>query len=547
MQKLRTLRDLMDEAARLYRDQTAFTFVGGSSPISYHSVLRMVSDVQSVLAMQGVQPGDKVALYSENMPAWPIVYLAVTTFPAVVVPILPDFPPEDVVNILAHSEAKVLFESPRAAEKIDQAESVQVSVPRLSVSQWNAAPAEENQDASQKTRDDDPASTAIRPEGDDLAAIIYTSGTTGHSKGVMLSHWNIVSNVIAAADVPRIQPGERMLSILPLSHTYECTLGFLVPFLHGASVAYFDRPPSPSSLLKAMSEVRPHLMLSVPIFIEKIVRSRVFPELSKSPVLKAASSVPGLRRLLHRIAGKKLLKTFGGNLRFFGIGGAPLAPDVERFLRNARFPYSIGYGLTETAPLLAGTTPNRTRFRSTGPAVANVQLRLQDGEIQAKGPNVMAGYYRDPERTRETFTDDGWFRTGDLGSFGRNGYLYIKGRSKNVIIGANGENIYPEAIESVINQLRFVADSLVIQKGSEIIARVQVNYDEFQASLQSMKSAVNGRIGDARDAVGQFLEDLRQKVNQQLSAYARINRIVEQKEPFQKTPTLKIKRYLYKP
>jgi long-chain acyl-CoA synthetase len=318
-----------------------------------------------------------------------------------------------------------------------------------------------------------------------------------------------------------------------------------VPFLHGASVAYFDRPPAPSTLLNALQTVRPHLMLSVPIFIEKIVRSRVFPRMRKNRFLGIASSIPGVRYLLHRLAGKRLLKTFGGNLRFFGVGGAPLAPDVERFLRNARFPYSIGYGLTETAPLLAGTSPAKSKFRSTGPAVANVRLRIRDGEIQAQGPNVMTGYYRDKEKTQAVFTPDGWFRTGDLGEFDRQGFLYIKGRKKNVIIGSNGENIYPEAIEAVINQVRFVVDSLVLQKGSELIARVQINYEEFHAHVRSMRTSLNDNIRDAREAVTGFLEHIRKTANEQLGSYSRINRVVEQREPFEKTPTLKIKRYLY--
>lgn len=529
MNPLETISDILNSGVSSYPDNIALGYVGQEG-FTFTEASRRVSEIRYLLARKGVTAGDRVAIYAENMPAWGLAYFAVTTFPAVVVPILPDFPSEDVANILTHSEVKVLFLSERMQARLEGV--VEERIPEtvtVGLEQFNIP-------------EKGPSATETRKAGavdmDDTAAIIYTSGTTGFSKGVMLSHRNIVSNVTSAVDIPRMKAGESMLSILPLSHTYECTLGFLLPFSKGTSVYYLDRPASASVLVDALRRIKPHLMLSVPLFIEKLVRSRVFSVLDGKGITRLLHHFGPTRRILYRVAGKKLMETFGGRLHFFGIGGAPLADDVERFLRTGRFPYAIGYGLTETAPLLAGCGPEATKFRSTGPAIQDVELRIRDGELQAKGPNIMKGYYRSPDLTADVFTDDGWFKTGDLGEIDDSGYVFIRGRLKSMILGANGENIYPEAIESVINQFRFVADSLVIQKGASIIAKVQVNYEELLESAEKVRDAASG-------VVKSFLQDLKSQVNRRLSAFARITVIEEQVEPFEKTPTFKIKRYLY--
>ena len=292
-------------------------------------------------------------------------------------------------------------------------------------------------------------------------------------------------------------------------------------------------------------------MLAVPLLIEKIVRGRVVPQLDK-PLVKVLRSIPGVGRLIYRAAGRKLNAAFGGALRFFGIGGAPLAADVEAILYRSGFPYAIGYGLTETSPLIAGTSPGRNYPRSTGTPTPGVSVRIRDGEIQARGPNIMKGYYRDPERTAEVMTDDGWFRTGDLGEIDGRGLLYVKGRSKTVILGSNGENIYPEAIESILNQFRGVVESLVVQKGSRLVARVRLDYEQFERHAKSLaSSAVEAveRAGsaavDAAEHASAYLEEMRVKANARLSAFSRLSDVIEQIEPFEKTPTFKIKRYLY--
>ncbi len=377
--------------------------------------------------------------------------------------------------------------------------------------------------------------------------MIYTSGTTGNSKGVMLTHRNILGDALATLERVPTAPDDIMLSILPLSHTYECTLGMVTPLIAGARVYYLDRPPIASVLLPALTKVRPTMILSVPLVIEKVYRSRIQPRLRKQP-LRTLAKVPQLRKLLARAAGKKLQATFGGRLRFFGVGGAALAPDVERFLRDAGFPYAIGYGLTETSPLIAGTGPEITRFRSTGPPLKGVELRIAEpdpntgeGEIQVRGPYVMLGYYKDPERTRETFTGDGWLRTGDLGTLDRDGYLYIRGRLKNMILGPSGENIYPEEIEAAINRFPGVADSLVLEQKGGLVALVQLNYEELEKRIGDLAAGIADRHAKAME----FLDRLRKEVNTGLSGFSRITRIDEQSTPFEKTPTNKIKRYLY--
>jgi long-chain acyl-CoA synthetase len=321
-----------------------------------------------------------------------------------------------------------------------------------------------------------------------------------------------------------------------------------MPILVGASVFYIDRPPTAPVLLPALARVKPTVVCSVPLIIEKIYKARVLPELTKSPLLRKAHSIPLFRKILHKVAGKKLAKTFGGHLHIFPIGGAPLAPDVELFLREARFPYAIGYGLTETAPLVAGTGPERTRYRSTGPALPGTTIRIAnpdphtgEGEIQIKGPTVMKGYYRDPERTRQVLSDDGWFSSGDLGMIDADGYVFIKGRLKNMILGPSGKNIYPEEIEAVINEFDSVRESVVYEQQNRLVALVHLDYERLQKALHSLSET------DLRKKAAELLADLQKEINVRVPLYARIHKVVEQSEPFKKTPTQKILRHLYIP
>ncbi len=550
----RTLNELLHRSVEQFPDLPAVSFVD-ENPVSFRDLATLVKATSRELISRGVAPGDRVAILSENMPNWGIAYLAVTTMNSVAVPVLPDFAPAEVGNILEHAGAKTVFVSRRLEPKLPANSSYTTII--LDDLQSVVGPAAGSQPAPHGGTDsasdaavvDDPARI---PDEDDLAVVIYTSGTTGSSKGVMLTHRNIASNVEAARPIAEMKAGECMVSLLPLSHTYECTIGFLVPLSAGVCVYYLDKPPSPTVLMPALAKIRPHLMLSVPLFMEKIYRAKVAPKLNGSAILRAAGRIPFLRKVLHRAAGKKVMATFGGRLHFFGIGGAAVAPDTERFMRDARFPYAVGYGLTETAPLLAGCGPTTTVFRSTGPALEGVEIRVADpdpatgeGELQARGPNVMRGYYRDPERTAEVFTEDGWFRTGDLGTIDEKGNVFIRGRLKNMILGPSGENIYPEEIEAVIAAQPMVQDCLVLQKGGQLVALVNLNLDAFKEYLGGMRDDVSDEIDRLKAEAEKFLDQMRGQINAQLSAFARISRCIPQLEPFEKTPTMKIKRYLY--
>lgn len=325
-------------------------------------------------------------------------------------------------------------------------------------------------------------------------------------------------------------------------------MGLIFPMLVGMSVYYLEKPPTAAILLPALKKVKPTIMISVPLIIEKIYKMRILPEINRKAVSRNLYKVPLLRKKINKVAGKKLAETFGGNLRMFCIGGAALAPDVERFLTEANFPYAMGYGLTETSPLVTGTDNFGVRAGASGTVLYGMEVKIVDpdevtgeGEVYIKGPNVMKGYYKDPEKSKEVLTDDGWFIAGDLGYMDEDGYLFLKGRSKNVIIGSNGKNIYPEAIESVIMENPFVLETLVYESEKKIIARVHLNYEELDEEL-GLKDVNESEARKKKDAL---LNEIMTTVNTTVSTFSKINKIIEQPDPFEKTPTKKIKRYLY--
>lgn len=535
-----TFPALFDEAVRKYGQADFLSFVD-EKPLTYQDVSGEINKVKAILTQHGIVKGDRVALLSTNMPNWGISYFAITFIGAVVVPLLPDFHENEIENILNHSGAKGLIVSDKLRNKIDHLDCRGINL-CLRIEDFSVVK------AAVETPD------AIVPDNslvkeDDMAVIIYTSGTTGKSKGVMLSHKNICSNAFAGRKLQDLTVGDRMLSILPLSHTYENTLGLVLPMIGGACTYYLPQVPTPSVLMPAMQKVKPTAMLSVPLIMEKIFRLRVLPKLTKSPVMRKMYKIKPVRKILHRAAGKKLYKSFGGHLNFFGIGGAKLDGNVEQFLIDAKFPYAIGYGLTETSPLLAGANPDGGRLQSTGPAVHGVELKIHEpdmitgqGEIWAKGPNVMLGYYKDPEATAEIMTEDGWLRTGDLGAFDENGYLYIKGRLKNMIVGASGENIYPEEIESVINNFRYVLESVVVQQKGKLVALVHFNREELDNRFQNLKDEISDNIETALD---ELRDELHSYVNARVNKFSQLKAIVVQAEPFEKTATQKIKRFIY--
>ncbi|MCF7792720.1 MAG: AMP-binding protein [Candidatus Cloacimonetes bacterium] len=552
-----TLKAVLERSNKLFGHRTAFSWVKGD-PHTYKDVYEKVNEIKIFLHNNGIITGDRVAILAENSPNWGIAYLAITTMGAVVVPILPDFHENEVRHILRHSGTKAIFVSEKLYGKLPESKSNRM---RILIDDFSIIPPETTKEKLNSILNSGSHEFAKLKESalkftgfvsqqvreNDTAAIIYTSGTTGRSKGVMLTHKNLVFNILDTLNIQNLDEHDRLISILPLPHTYECTIGFLLPFSCGASIFYLDKPPVARVLLPAMAKIKPTMMLTVPLIMEKIFKTKIQPTFTQKKLLNVLYKIPFFRILLHKAAARKLYKSFGGKLHFFGIGGALLAPDVERFMRDAKFPYAIGYGLTETSPLIAGCSPSVTRYRSTGTVLPGLEVKIEkpnpktgEGEILVKGPSVMKGYYKDPERTKEVLSDDGWFHTGDLGILTKDNYLYIKGRSKNVIIGPSGENIYPESIEAIISENEFVLESIVYSHEKKIIARIYLNYemiDEIHGTSQhesKMEKIIN-----------KLLNDIKRETNSQLSQFSRISQVIEQTEPFEKTPTKKIKRYLY--
>jgi len=533
-----TLKSIIDYSVKKFAQMPSVSFVDGE-PITYSELGKKMEEISILLFSLGLKKGDKVALFSHNMPNWVIAYFSVVSKGLIIVPILPDFTSEEVENVLVHSESKVLFISDRLTSRIEGLELPSLEATIL-IDDFT-------QISGNKEVKSEIAIPKITVKEDDTAAIIYTSGTTGRSKGVVLSHKSIAFVAMQSYTFQAISHADVFLSLLPLSHTYENTIGMLYPIMYGASIYYLEKPPTAAALLPALAKIRPTMMLSVPLIMEKLYKTQIQGKFSSNRFKRMIYKTSFFRILIHRIAGKKLYQTFGGRMKFFGIGGAKLDSRVERFLKEARFPYGIGYGLTETAPLLAGAGVHQTKLQSAGFAVHGVELKINNpgkkgvGEIWAKGPNVMKGYYKNPEATQEVLTEDGWFRTGDLGRFDSRKRLYIKGRMKNTIVGASGENIYPEDIETVINSHELVVESLVIEEDGFLVAKVLVDIEELEKTIEHFKSVYEDKKEKNKIWVKNFTKELNEKLNR----VSQIKRVDIIDEPFEKTASQKIKRFLY--
>ena len=529
----KTLSDILDYSSSKYAKRVASDYVDGGQRYTYASFKEACDRLSGVLATFGINASDKIAILSENMPNWAVAFFSITSNGRIAVPMLPEVSPNEVENILLHSDAKAAFVSRKQLPKISE-EALQRLHLVIDISTFDLIRVDE----TKYTCD----GTTKHPEPMDIAAIIYTSGTTGNAKGVMLSHRNFCANVEESWYAHHVYRKDVFLSILPLAHTYEMSIGMLYPFARGASVYYIQKPPTPTVLMAAIDKLRPTTMLSVPLIIEKVVRSKVLPTINKSRMLSyLRDKMPWL---LYWLVGTKLKKQFGGRMRFFGIGGAKLDVEVERFLKKCRFPYAIGYGLTETAPLICDAGPKKTHIGTTGTASYNVCVRLADvnpetgqGELQVKGPNVMLGYYKDYHRTQAVMTPDGWMRTGDMATVDKKGRYSILGRMGNVIIGSSGENIYPEEIESVINNLGGVSDSLVVSRSGQLVALVQFNEDQIDWNMEDEEKFL--------EMLDQKKQEVMDFVNSKVSQFLKIKDVVVMKEPFNKTATHKIRRFLY--
>ena len=534
-----TLYEIVKHSVEKFSERIAFTMIDGED-VSYKEVGERVEKVQEMLISAGLNAGDKVAILSSSMPNWGVSYFAVTTAGMVAVPILPDFTGAELDLIIEHSEAKAILVSDKLYTKLSKPTldkmNIVIRTKGLNVIMQNV-----------KAQ----GSMSI-PKPEDLAVIIYTSGTTSKPKGVMLTHYNIAAQTTIIPPLFDYNENDVLLSILPLAHTYECTLGMIYPFSRGARIHYMDRPPTASALMPALAKVRPTVIASVPLIMEKVYRGKVLPTFQKNKLMRTLYGWNWSRKILHKVAGKQLKKLFGGRMRLFAIGGAKFDTDAERFLLEAGFPYGIGYGLTETAPLIAGAVGKMVRIGSTGPSLPDVQIRLDNinpetgqGEIVVKTPCCMQGYYKNEQVTKEAFTEDGWFRTGDLGAIAEDGWIFIKGRLKNMIVGPSGENIYPEDIEEVLNSNRFVAESVVTEEDGKLIALVHFDttalseaYDEFKHKMAVSKEQTALKMEEIK-------RELVEYVNSKVNRFSKISKVVDNGEEFEKTPTKKIRRFNY--
>lgn len=567
-----TFKSLLKNSVKKFASRPALSLVGGKE-ITYSQVEEKSLELASVLSSLGAKTGDRVAIFGTGRPEWGISYFGIVNHGMTAVPLLPDFSETEVLAILEHCKLTAMIVEEKLFEKLknsaDRLPKIVIKLEDFSIIK----------NGTGRTPDSSFPLQDIRVKEDDVASIIYTSGTTGRSKGVELTHKNLVWCALQGQTCHRINKFDRCVSFLPLSHVYEFTIGFAMEMLNGCCVYYLGKPPVVSALIPAFAKVKPTIIVSVPLIMEKIYKNKVLPEINSSKFLSFLYKNRFFSKTINRKAGKKLMKVFGGHLCFFGIGGAKIDERVEKFMKDAKFPYAIGYGLTETSPLLAACGVKNSLPGTIGPVLPGVDLKIINknpetgvGEIAAKGPNVMRGYFNDEKLTAEAFTtkDDecgeGYFKTGDLGILKTvKGVerLILKGRSKNMILGSSGENIYPEDIEFVLNQHPVVAESLVVEDDKGLVALVQIDEDKLNAEIEErLKIKLPEKLPElgelkvaAKDAADDFvrsilrtkeaiLNEIQYFVNSRMNKNSRISRI-EQISQFQKTASQKIKRFLY--
>ena len=548
-----TFPDFIEAVSSRYGKRTCYRVFrqGDEYDMTYMQLKWFSNAVSSYLISLGINKGDRIAILGESSPSWMVMYLGIVSIGAIAVPILPDFPERDVLSIIKESGAIGVAVNVKQHAKVKEAGELHVfrlddlvHIPHGDQSEpFSSAPG-----YSMRTfRIDKKALSASKPSEDDTASIIFTSGTTGASKGVVLTHMNILRTADLATDVyVSLKPGMKVLSILPMSHVYEFTIGQVLTMMAGLEITFLGKQPAVSILMPALSEVRPHVMLTVPLLMEKVYKAAVLPVIRDNEKIRKLLKNPILSPFVYMTIGKRLKKTFGHRLVFFGIGGAPLDKEVELFLHKAHFPYALGYGLTETSPLVAGcgSAHGRQHPGFVGEIVTDDKVILLDkneegvGEIAVRGPNVMKGYYGRPDLNAEAFTSDGYFRTGDLGFIDKHNRLSIRGRVKTMILGPGGENIYPEMIETLINNQDFVQESLVVPENGGLVALIKLDID-------TMAEKMSLSIKEAKEEGQRYIKKIRNDVNSQLSAFSKISDVQLQDEPFDRTPTQKIKRFLY--
>jgi long-chain acyl-CoA synthetase len=535
---------------RRHWDDPCYTDHGGAT-LRYSDVAARILMLHHIFREAGVERGDKIALVGRNSSHWAVTYFATLTYGAVIVPILPDFTAEEIHHITSHSDAVLLFAADAIYDKLDDERMKHLKgILRLEDFSLRSANQKRLPEivARAPSTYQGQAGALLSPRGlrfapvpgGDLASIVYTSGTTGFSKGVMLNHHSLMVNARYYLDCLDLSTNRRIVSFLPLAHCYGCAFDLLAPSVGGCHVTFLDKMPTPKVLLEVFAEVKPVVVLSVPLIIEKIYRNRIKPQV-ETPLMRSLLKLPALKGLIHKRIRERVRAIFGGEFQEIVIGGAAFNREADAFFRRIGFDLANGYGMTECGPLISYTlVRDKPPLGSVGRVIPYLECRIdvQDqatgiGEVLVRGENVMLGYYKDPEATRETIDQDGWLHTGDLGHLDPDGFLFLTGRCKNMILSASGQNIYPEEIEAKLNNLAFVMESLVLDCGGKICALVYPDVDRVdQAGLDEAQLA-------------EVMERNRRELNEQLSAYAAVSRIQLIFEEFEKTPTKKIKRRLY--
>jgi long-chain acyl-CoA synthetase len=535
---------VFETAIRDNWELTALSDYGGES-FTYKQIGERILKIHALFNAAGIQKGDHIALLGKNSAHWGMIYLATVTYGAVIVPILPDFKPADIHAIVTHSDSLILFAEETIYKDLDP-EAMPLLRHILKIQDDPILFTRDNSLEQAASRILNPVS-AVFPEQisfpashpDDIAVISYTSGTTGFSKGVVLQHKSLLGNILYAHRNMPLNPRDKILSFLPLAHTYGCAFEFLFPFTLGCDITFLTKTPSPKIIMQAFQEIRPALILSVPLVIEKIYKSQILPALRK-PAVKILTRIPLLNNLIYNKIRAKMVEVFGGNFKELVIGGAPFNAQAERFFKKMNFPFTVGYGMTECGPLISYASWNTTEVGASGRAVDELEVRIdspdphhQSGEILMRGNHVMLGYYKNEEATRAVLDEAGWLHSGDLGIIDRKGNIYIKGRSKSMILGASGKNIYPEEIESVLNNRFMVMESLVIERDEKLVALIYPDFDAME------------RAGHNEDELEGIFKSYIHTLNHHLPKYIRISDFEIVPAEFEKTPKKSIKRFLY--
>ncbi|MBQ6300256.1 MAG: AMP-binding protein [Bacteroidales bacterium] len=538
----------LEAATRKFWDKPALNNIGGET-FNYAQMATQIEKFHLVFEKLGFKKGEKIAICAQNGARWGMAYLAVNTYETVIVPILADFTADSVNHLVDHSDSIALFTNEAKWKKLDIGQMPKVRLV-VDVDTWKALWTADP--SVQEIYDQmDALFTEKYPQGfgpenvhfptdnwDDLSTINYTSGSTGDPKGVMLTYRNFSANVdYSQRNVPA---GDKMVSMLPMAHMYGLVIEFIYPLCNGTSIYWLGKAPTPAALMKAFADVKPYLLITVPLVMEKIYKSKVKPTLDK-PVVKFLLKVPGINNIIYKKVKDGLVQAFGGNVLEFIMGGAALNPEVERLFKRIKFPYLVGYGMTEACPLLAYEHWTKYVAGSCGKCVDVAEVRIDSedpqhvvGEIQCRGENIMIGYYKNPEATENAFTDDGWLKTGDLGIIDAEGNIFIRGRSKNMILGPSGQNIYPEEIEAIVNNQEYVIESVVVDRGGKLVALVFLDEQAIAKALLDV------------EARSDIPENIRTGANRQLPAYSQIYKVELMDKPFEKTPKMSIKRFLYK-